>query len=92
MPIHHTRTIVNAALDGKLNEVPTTTDPVFGLEVPVECPGVPAEVLDPRNTWNDKQAYDQQARKLAKQFEDNFRKYAEDVADTVRAAGPVIAD
>ena len=91
MSIHHTRAIVNAALDGKLNEVPTTTDPVFGLEVPVECPGVPADVLDPRNTWNDKQAYDQQARKLAQQFEDNFRKYADDVDDAVRAAGPVIA-
>jgi phosphoenolpyruvate carboxykinase (ATP) len=91
MSIHHTRAIVNAVLDGKLNEVPTTTDPVFGLEVPVECPGVPAEVLDPRNTWNDKQAYDQQARKLAQQFEDNFRKYADDVAEAVHAAGPVIA-
>ena len=91
MSIHHTRAIVNAVLDGKLNEVPTSTDPVFGLEVPVECPGVPAEVLDPRNTWNDKQAYDQQARKLAQQFEDNFRKYADDVAEAVHAAGPVIA-
>ena len=92
MSIHHTRAIVNAALDGKLNEVPTTTDPVFGLKVPVECPGVPTEVLDPRNTWNDRQAYDQQARKLAQQFEDNFRKYADDVADAVRTAGPVTAD
>ena len=92
MSIHHTRAIVNAALDGKLNEVSTITDPVFGLEVPVECPGVPTEVLDPRNTWNDKQAYDRQARKLAQQFEDNFRKSAAAVADAVRAAGPVIAD
>jgi phosphoenolpyruvate carboxykinase (ATP) len=92
MSIHHTRAIVNAALDGKLNEIPTTTDPVFGLKVPVECPGVPTEVLDPRNTWNDRQAYDQQARKLAQQFEDNFRKYADDVTDAVRTAGPVTAD
>ena len=51
------------------------------------CPGVPEEVLEPRNTWNDKEAYDTQARKLAQQFADNFAKYVDDVTDEVRAAG-----
>ncbi|MBO67962.1 MAG: phosphoenolpyruvate carboxykinase (ATP) [Acidiferrobacteraceae bacterium] len=92
MPIHYTRAIVNAALEGKLNSVPTSTDPTFGFEVPIECPGVPAELLNPRNTWDDKQAYDQQAQKLARQFEDNFSEYADDVSDKVRAAGPSISD
>ena len=90
MAIHHTRAIVNAVLDGKLHAVPTATHPVFGLEVPIQCPGVPAEVLDPRDTWRDKEAYDQQARKLAKQFKDNFTKYSDDVSDAVRAAGPLV--
>jgi len=56
----------------------------------VRCPGVPEEVLEPRNTWNDKGAYDIQARKLAQQFADNFVQYADDVSDEVRAAGPGI--
>ena len=90
MAIHHTRAIVNAALGGKLHGVSTTTHPVFGLEVPVQCPGIPAEVLDPRNTWSDKVAYDQQARKLARLFENNFTKYSDDVSDAVRVAGPLI--
>jgi len=91
MPIHYTRAIVNAALDGKLASVPTNADPTFGFEVPMECPGVPAELLNPRNTWDDKQAYDQQAQQLARQFEDNFSKYADDVSAEVRAAGPSIS-
>ena len=90
MAINHTRAIVNAVLDGQLDEVATTTDPIFGLEIPVRCPGVPEEVLEPRNTWNDKGAYDTQARKLAQHFADNFAKYADDVSDEVRAAGPGI--
>jgi len=91
MAINHTRTIVNAALDGKLDHVPTTTDPVFGLEVPIECPGVPVEVLNPRTTWSDAQAYDAQAHKLAGLFQENFSKYADDVPEAVRTAGPLAA-
>ena len=90
MAIHHTRAIVNAVLDGNLNTVPTNTDPIFGLEVPTECPGVPAEVLDPRDTWSDKTAYDEQARKLAQLFDENFTKYSDEVSDAVRAAGPLL--
>ena len=91
MAINHTRAIINAALDGKLNDVATETDPVFGFEVPTECPGVPTAVLDPRNTWADPSAYDTQARKLAGLFQENFTMYAEDVPETVRAAGPLAA-
>ena len=88
--IHHTRAIVNAVLDGKLTSVPTSTHAVFGLQVPVDCPGVPSEILDPRNTWTDKGAYDRQARILAQQFKENFSKYSNEVSDVVRAAGPVV--
>ena len=91
MAINHTRAIVNAALDGKLDDVATVTDPIFGLEVPTECPGVPAEVLNPRNTWTDADAYDTQARKLAGLFQENFAKYADDVPDSVKAAAPPAA-
>jgi phosphoenolpyruvate carboxykinase (ATP) len=89
MAINHTRTIVNAALDGKLDNVATETDPIFGLEVPVECPGVPTDVLNPRLTWPDSSAYDAQAKKLAGLFQDNFVKYADDMAEAVRSAGPL---
>ena len=91
MAINHTRAIVNAALDGNLDDVATVTDPIFGLEVPTECPGVPAEVLNPRNTWTDADAYDTQARKLAGLFQENFAKYADDVPDSVKAAAPPAA-
>jgi phosphoenolpyruvate carboxykinase (ATP) len=91
MAINHTRAIINAALDGLLNDVATQTDPVFGLEVPTSCPGVPGDVLDPRGTWADSAAYDAQARKLAGLFQENFTKYAEDVPENVRSAGPLAA-
>ncbi len=86
--IPHTRAMVNAALDGKLDDVPTWHDPVFGVEVPESCPGVPAEVLRPRDTWSDGAAYDEQARKLARMFHENFEKYADEVDESVRGAGP----
>ena len=63
-------------------------DPIFGLEVPVTCPGVPDEVLWPRNTWADKAAYDEAARNLAKRFQDNFAKFEDQVTAEVRHAGP----
>jgi len=91
MAINHTRTIVNAALDGKLDSVETVTDPIFGLEVPTECPGVPSDVLNPRSTWADADAYDAQAKKLAGLFQDNFTKYADDVPEDVKLAGPLAA-
>ncbi len=88
MNIQQTRDMVRAALDGALADVPTVTDPVFGVEVPVSVPGVPAEVLTPRDTWADRDAYDAQARRLARMFRDNFERFADRVAPAVAAAGP----
>jgi phosphoenolpyruvate carboxykinase (ATP) len=88
MKLHYTRAMLHAALFGKLDEVPTEKDPIFGLEIPLECPDVPSEVLRPRDTWEDKAAYDAQAKKLAEMFKENFEKYADGVPDEVRSAGP----
>lgn len=88
MKLGYTRAMVRAALDGKLDDVETRTDPVFGIAVPVAVPDVPDEVLDPRNTWADKAAYDTQANKLANMFQDNFGKFADQVSEEVRSAGP----
>ncbi len=88
MKIAHTRAMVNAALNGKLNDVDYVTDPVFGIEVPTSCPDVPAEVLTPRSTWSDGKAYDEQASKLAGMFVENFQQFEEEVSDDVTAAAP----
>lgn len=88
MKIAYTRALVHAALDGALNNVPMVPDPNFGFGVPTACPDVPADVLNPRNTWADKAAYDTQARKLAAMFIENFKEFASQVSDQVRAAGP----
>lgn len=86
--IGHTRAMLNAALDGKLENVRYVTDPVFGLRVPTECPGVPSDLLIPRNIWKDKTAYDQKAGELARNFINNFRHYDPMVPDSVKHAGP----
>ena len=86
--IPYTRAMVRAALDGVLSDVPFEIDPVFGLAVPTYCPGVPAELLNPRESWADPQAFDAQAARLAAMFEENFREFADSVEPDVRAAGP----
>ena len=73
LAIGHTRALVHAALDGSLSQAPMITEPLFGLAVPTQCPGVPAEILTPRNTWKDKAAYDTQAKKLAGMFADQLQ-------------------
>ncbi len=72
--IKHTRALLNAALRGDLDsgKVEYKTHPVFGLKMPTSCPGVPSEILDPRNTWEDKDAYDREANKLRDMFRENF--------------------
>jgi phosphoenolpyruvate carboxykinase (ATP) len=89
MKLGYTRAMVRALLAGMLDGVPTEQDPVFGLHVPVEVPGVPAEVLQPRETWADKDAYDAQARELAAMFQHNFAQFADQVSPEVRDAGPL---
>jgi len=88
MKIAYTRAMVNAALDGKLDGVKFVEDPNFGVQVPTSVPGVPDDVLQPRNTWADKAAYDAQAKKLAGMFKENFKQFAENVTEEIRAAGP----
>ena len=91
MKISHTRAMIRAALDGRLANVSTEPDPIFGVHVPVMCPDVPNEVLKPRNTWKNQNAYDEKARHLAKLFRDNFEQFAAGVSDEVKAAGPAPA-
>ncbi len=88
MKLKYTRAIIDAIHSGALDHVATVEDSVFGVLVPTECPGVPAEVLVPRNTWADQAAYDTQARKVATLFRENFKKYEVAANDEVRAAGP----
>ena len=88
MRIDHTRTMVRAALQGQLRDVEFDADPIFGVEVPRHVPGVPDEVLRPRDTWSDPAEYDARARELAAMFVANFEAYADGVPDDVRAAGP----
>ncbi len=89
MDIDHTRAMVRAALAGRLADVPTRLDPMFRVEVPTEVPGVPSDFLDPRATWDDPEAYDRSARKLAAMFAANFAGYADGVTDDILAAGPL---
>ncbi len=86
--IPYTRTMIRGVLDGRLHDVPTRMDPIFGLEVPTTLTGVPSRLLDPRSTWADGTRYDHQAQRLAGMFRDNFTHYAEQVAPDVREAGP----
>ncbi|MEW6227687.1 MAG: phosphoenolpyruvate carboxykinase (ATP) [Bacillota bacterium] len=85
--IRDTRAIVSAILDGTLDKIPSAPDPVFGIAVPEACAGVPSEIMRPRATWSDAQAYDEQAAALARKFVENFRRF-EDASDAVKAAGP----
>jgi phosphoenolpyruvate carboxykinase (ATP) len=88
MKIAYTRAMINAALSGALDSVAYDVDPIFNLEVPATCPGVPSEVLKPRHTWKDKTAYDAQAHKLAQMFADNFKAFEATADDAVKKAGP----
>ncbi|HEX4590575.1 MAG TPA: phosphoenolpyruvate carboxykinase (ATP) [Gemmataceae bacterium] len=86
----HTRAILDAIHGGSLGGVETKQDSVFGIAVPTSCPGVPAEILWPRDTWADKPAYDPAAKKLAGLFTENFKKYESGVSPEVRAAAPTV--
>lgn len=85
--INYTRAMVSAAINGELDKADLYTDPTFGLQIPTSCPNVPDEVLIPRNTWTDKDAYDRQATDLAERFKKNFTQFTL-VSDEVRKAGP----
>jgi len=88
--IRHTRALLNAALNGKLDEVPYMKDPIFGFEVPMECPDVPADVLSPSSSWGDKKEYDRRYKDLAMRFKENFAKFADNTPREVIEAGPKV--
>lgn len=88
MSIKYTRAMLNAALSGELDNVETFEDPFFGLQIPKEIKGIPSEVLNPRDTWKDKNAYDEQAKKLAGMFHNNFKEFENEVSDKIKNAGP----
>lgn len=88
MKIQHTRAMLHAALEGKLEGVEFVTDPVFNVQIPKSVPGVPDEVLIPHNTWKDKAEYDKTARHLAGLFATNFKKYEAQASAEIKAAGP----
>ena len=86
--LQHTRRLVNAVLDGELEHAEWETFPVFGLAIPKACEGVPSEILNPRNTWEDKAAYDVQLRKLAELFGKNVAKFHGLITEDILSAGP----
>jgi phosphoenolpyruvate carboxykinase (ATP) len=90
IPLRYTRSMLDAALHGKLNDVVYSNDKFFGLAVPQSCPGVPYSIINPENAWSDKNAYGQTARKLARQFIRNFEQYRGKVADDIVSGAPAL--
>jgi phosphoenolpyruvate carboxykinase (ATP) len=90
MKLEFTRAMISAVLEGKLNNVTYQPHPVFGMMVPTECPNVPTEILNPKNTWADKEAYDASAKNLAQQFIKNFEKYAAGAHKEILSAAPKV--
>jgi phosphoenolpyruvate carboxykinase (ATP) len=88
MPLAYTRAIIDAIHNGSLQDAATDVDPQFGMAVPVECPGVPGEVLRPARSWSDGAAYGRAARKLAQLFTKNFGQYADAASEEIRAGAP----
>jgi len=88
MKLAYTRAMITAALNGQLTHTETVNDAIFGVAIPKEVPGVPSELLQPRNTWADKAAYDEKARFLASLFIENFKKYEAGVPAEILAAAP----
>lgn len=90
MSLKYTRAMITAAMEGELANVDFTNHEVFGLAMPTSCTNVPSEVLNPKNTWKDKAAYDEKANILANQFVKNFSKYADNANDEILAAAPKV--
>ena len=88
MDLQHTRAMIHAATSGALRDVEMRKHPIFNLDMPTTCPGVPDEVLDPASTWDDKDAYEEAALKLARMFQENFERFEDSVPAAVVKAGP----
>jgi phosphoenolpyruvate carboxykinase (ATP) len=90
MSLKYTRALITEALNGNLEQVAYETLPIFNFQIPTSCPGVPSEILNPRNTWTDQAAYDAKATELAVKFNDNFKKYAAEASPEILAAAPTV--
>jgi phosphoenolpyruvate carboxykinase (ATP) len=88
--IRYTRALLNAALNGKLEDVKYTKDPIFGFLVPMSCPDVPVEVLSPSSSWSDKKEYNRRYKDLAMRFKENFAKFTDNTPQEVMEAGPTV--
>jgi phosphoenolpyruvate carboxykinase (ATP) len=88
MKLSYTRAMVRAAINGELDDVPTTVDPVFGFAIPNEVPGVPSEILMPRSTWRDPKAYDARASDLVERFKKYMQQFESYMSEEVKAAAP----
>ena len=89
MKLKYTRAMVTAALNDEFDDVEYKHDDLFNLDIPQSCPGVPAEIMNPRDTWEDKAAYDESAKKLARMFYDNFHAKYPNMDPAIVAAGPM---
>ncbi|HNS42157.1 MAG TPA: phosphoenolpyruvate carboxykinase (ATP) [Taishania sp.] len=90
MKLSYTRAMITAALEGKLNNTPFSKLPIFDLEFPTAVEGVPSEILNPKDTWADKAAYDETANNLANKFVKNFEKYADQASEAIKNAAPKV--
>lgn len=90
MKLGYTRRMVNAVLNGELDSMEYTEEPFFGLMIPAQMPDVPDEILDPRNAWADKDAYDAKAKQLAEMFRANFEQFADRASDEILSGGPKV--
>jgi phosphoenolpyruvate carboxykinase (ATP) len=90
MSLKYTRAMITQALEGKLEQVSYETHPVFGLQMPTVCENVPQDILNPKNTWKDKAAYDAKAKQLAEAFVQNFKKYESGASEEIKVAAPKI--
>ena len=86
--IKHTRAMLTAALEGSLDQVDYVTDPWFGFEIPLSCPGVPDQILNPSGAWSDQDAYQERIAELVGQFKKNMKKYQDSTPQEVLLAGP----
>ncbi len=89
--LKYTRAMITAALSGKLDNVEFITHEVFGLSMPTSCENVPSEILNPKNTWSDKAAYDEKANQLANEFINNFKQFEDSANEEIMAAAPKVS-
>jgi phosphoenolpyruvate carboxykinase (ATP) len=88
--LSYTRAMITAALHGELDTVPMEKEPVFWLSIPMECPRVPKNILNPQKLWQNKEAFDEKRKFIVQLFNKNFERYANNVTEEIRAAGPKI--